>query len=331
MTLQLTNSRASLVAAIRKFLPPLSVPLYKGRIAVVGGSEDYTGAPYFAGYSALRVGADLCHIFCERNAGTVIKTYSPELIVHPYLLTTDHITSDYETIISKIVSRVTSVFPRLHVVLVGPGLSRDDAMMQCATRVIKAAKDLNMPLVIDADGLFLIQNDPSIISGYPYAVLTPNANEFARLCEVMKVNNVEPDQQVMKLSQALGNVTIVQKGEVDRISNGVDVLTCDAEGAPRRCGGQGDLLSGAIAAFLGFGKAYASNAWRHSNELNGDTFLSRSLPLLAAYGACLLVRACAKEAYKKRGRAMMASDMIEEVGRQFAHEFDSPIDSPLKL
>jgi ATP-dependent NAD(P)H-hydrate dehydratase len=25
------------------------------------------------------------HVFCEKEAGTVIKTYSPELIVHPVL------------------------------------------------------------------------------------------------------------------------------------------------------------------------------------------------------------------------------------------------------
>ena len=45
----------------------------------------YLGAPYFAAISALKVGADLVHVFCEKEAGTVIKTYSPELIVHPVL------------------------------------------------------------------------------------------------------------------------------------------------------------------------------------------------------------------------------------------------------
>ena len=43
----------------------------------------YTGAPYFAAISALKAGADLVHVFCEREAGQVIKSYSPELIVHP--------------------------------------------------------------------------------------------------------------------------------------------------------------------------------------------------------------------------------------------------------
>ena len=35
----------------------------------------------------LQVGADLSHVFCTEGAATVIKSYSPELIVHPYLST----------------------------------------------------------------------------------------------------------------------------------------------------------------------------------------------------------------------------------------------------
>ena len=33
----------------------------------------------------VQVGADLSHVFCTAGAATVIKSYSPELIVHPYL------------------------------------------------------------------------------------------------------------------------------------------------------------------------------------------------------------------------------------------------------
>ena len=35
------------------------------------------------------------------------------------------------------------------------------------------------------DGLYVVQQNPDIIKGYPSVVLTPNANEFKRLCEVM--------------------------------------------------------------------------------------------------------------------------------------------------
>ena len=40
-----------------------------------------------------------------------------------------------------------------------------------------------MFLVMDADVLLLVGNDPSLIKGYRRAVLTPNVVEFRRLSE----------------------------------------------------------------------------------------------------------------------------------------------------
>ena len=73
---------------VKAIVPKLTNSMRKGecgRIAVFGGCVLYTGAPYFAAISALKCGADLVHVFCEKGAGSVIKGYSPELIVHPVL------------------------------------------------------------------------------------------------------------------------------------------------------------------------------------------------------------------------------------------------------
>ena len=62
--------------ALRAFAPALAPDRRKGqagKIAVVGGCAEYTGAPYFAAISALRVGADLAHVFCATAAAPVIK------------------------------------------------------------------------------------------------------------------------------------------------------------------------------------------------------------------------------------------------------------------
>jgi ATP-dependent NAD(P)H-hydrate dehydratase len=34
-----------------------------GRVAVIGGSEDYTGAPYFSAMASARLGADMVRTF----------------------------------------------------------------------------------------------------------------------------------------------------------------------------------------------------------------------------------------------------------------------------
>ncbi len=48
----------SFLEQVRKVIPPLTGKLHKGqagKIGVLGGSREYTGAPYYAAYSALKV------------------------------------------------------------------------------------------------------------------------------------------------------------------------------------------------------------------------------------------------------------------------------------
>lgn len=78
-----------LIFQIKDLIPELSLQSHKGqlgRVAIIGGSQEYTGAPYFSAMAALRTGVDLVHVFCDQSASFVIKSYSPELIVHPYLI-----------------------------------------------------------------------------------------------------------------------------------------------------------------------------------------------------------------------------------------------------
>lgn len=49
---------SSMMKNVKACIPPLDLSNHKGqagRIGVIGGSLEYTGAPYFAGISALRV------------------------------------------------------------------------------------------------------------------------------------------------------------------------------------------------------------------------------------------------------------------------------------
>ena len=65
-------------ATLRQLAPRMDGSTHKGqsgRIGVIGGSKDYTGAPYYAGMAALRTGAELVYLFTERGAATAIKTY----------------------------------------------------------------------------------------------------------------------------------------------------------------------------------------------------------------------------------------------------------------
>ncbi|KAM9320975.1 ATP-dependent (S)-NAD(P)H-hydrate dehydratase [Gastrophryne carolinensis] len=291
---------------VRNVIPPLTSKKHKGqdgKIGIIGGCQEYTGAPYFAAISALKVGADLSQVFCTKDAATVIKSYSPELIVHPVL-------DDPNAL-----QEIDKWLPRLHTLVIGPGLGRQDSILETAKSIIEKAKSKGIPLVIDADGLWLIAQQPSVIQGYPKAVLTPNFMEFTRLYEAMlsePVNTSDQHGSVLRLSQAMGNITIVQKGESDLISDGTKVFVCNQEGSNRRCGGQGDLLAGSLGVFV------------HWAFLAGPEKMNGNNPfMVAAFGACSLTRQCNHQAFQKYGRSMTTGDMISEVGTAFNKLFET--------
>nr|CAB3246484.1 ATP-dependent (S)-NAD(P)H-hydrate dehydratase [Phallusia mammillata] len=293
---------SQVIEEINKIIPPLTYSQHKGqagRIGIVGGSEEYTGAPYFAALSALKVGADLAHVFCPSAASPVIKSYSPELIVHPLLDKEDGLTA------------IKDWLPRLGSVVIGPGLGRLSSTMQTVKDIIAELKELSTPIVIDADGLFLVTQDPDVILGYKRAILTPNVVEFRRLANAMNIEarNDDPVQETIDLSKALGDVTIVRKGKVDIIAHGDQVLKVTEDGSPRRCGGQGDLLSGSMATFA---------FWAYKNE----TKVTANPGAVAAYGACMLTKKCASLAFVKYGRSTTTTDLIAEIHTVFEGTFE---------
>lgn len=62
---------------------------------------------------SMRFGADLAHVICEPDAGAVIKSYSPDLIVHGVLkegLGKDELRKEMKGIFERLVSSC-AVFP----------------------------------------------------------------------------------------------------------------------------------------------------------------------------------------------------------------------------
>jgi hypothetical protein len=71
---------------VTRIIPRLTPEAHKGsygRIGILGGSEQYTGAPFYAAMSALNTGSDLAFVFCAQEAAIPLKGYSPELMVSP--------------------------------------------------------------------------------------------------------------------------------------------------------------------------------------------------------------------------------------------------------
>jgi ATP-dependent NAD(P)H-hydrate dehydratase len=93
------------------------------------------------------------------------------------------------------------------------------------------------------------------------------------------------------------------------------VLIGQESGTDRRCGGQGDLLSGAISLFIYWQKLKdKSEKLQPTHILNG------------ALCASDFIRYTSKHTFNKIGRSMNAADILENV-RYVVQEFDKPVKS----
>ncbi|CAL1714291.1 unnamed protein product [Somion occarium] len=320
-----------IIEQIKKLIPPLNGSLHKGqsgRVGVLGGALDYTGAPFFAAMSAQRIGADLSHVICSPTAAGAIKSYSPDLIVHPIL-------HENQTI-DNLTPTLSSLLSRLHVLVVGPGLGREDYMQKFARLAVNLAKDQGMYIVMDADALLLVGSDHSLVKGYRRVILTPNVVEFKRLSETVDIDpKIPPEDRAAHVSRALGGVTIVEKGAHDIICTNTGAATeedaklsrvqpgesteeqviVDVPGGLKRCGGQGDILGGCIGTILAWGKCFEEGAFGDK-----DVPVSR-IPLLAATGGSMVTRTASRRAFAKQGRSVVTEDMLPEIGGAFAELF----------
>ena len=250
-----------------------------GRVAIIGGSQEYTGSPYFAGITSLKTGCDLVHIICEVEACTAIKSYSPELIVHP-------MTSDIQNILK-----------RCDVLVVGPGMGRNTKFEVSNFRMVI---ERGIPVVIDADGLYFIESRHDLVQGHRNVLLTPNERELNRLCESCGMG---PGLSRLEKCRALSielQVSVLSKGDSDYFATPDNIYKFNQQGSRRRCGGQGDLLAGALATFL---------CWDPENHAG------------AAKAASSLIRHASNLAFMDHGRSMISSVITEYLHRAFLELF----------
>lgn len=232
-------------------------------------------------------------------------------MVHPYMRQAKNMSATES--LDSVSAQVIAMLSRLHVIVIGPGLGRDEAMQNTCARVIEEAKKQQIPFVLDADGLYLVQTRPELVEGYTECILTPNVVEFGRLMKSKGLDQSgDPTKLCENLAKALGGVTIIQKGKEDYISNGKHTLVSDGEGGLKRSGGQGDTLTGSLATLLAYRKAYHDRIWEHENDMDPSETLA-----VAAYGGSSVTRECSRLAFKEKGRALQAGDLTEHVHAAF--------------
>ncbi len=64
----------------------------------------------------------------------------------------------------------------------------DTRQLHYAAQVFRLMREKQLPMVIDADGLYIVTKNLDLVKGYPHAILTPNKNEYQRLASALNVD-----------------------------------------------------------------------------------------------------------------------------------------------
>ena len=230
-----------------------------GSLIVVGGSNDYSGAPAFAAMSALRSGVDISIVACPSSVSSPIRSYSPDLIVKG--LSNNYINFD-DT------SKILDLSEDVDAMVLGCGIGRKEETGLAINEMIEKIK---IPVVIDADALKMLDLD--LIKKYRnQMVLTPHKAEFKSLFGFDVPESLNQKIKVILEISSEYECTLLLKGVVDIISDG-DSVKLNSTGNPgMTVGGTGDLLAGLVGGLMAQGhKAFeAAYLGSYINGAAGD-------------------------------------------------------------
>lgn len=215
-----------------------------GRVAILAGSRNYSGAAILAATGALRGGAGLITLFVFADAKeAIVSRCPPEIIVQQI--------EDPREILDQ----------RFDALVVGCGLgSLSDPIEEGLLELIA---DCEKPTVIDADALNLIATHNRLDILQRHHVITPHPGEFARLSP--ELAQLTREEGIVKFCEKYP-AALLLKGSRTIISQQEEPTYCNSTGTPGMAsGGQGDLLSGVIGAIIAGGtpplEAATLGAW----------------------------------------------------------------------
>ena len=203
-----------------------------GKLFLLAGSEGYTGAPVLAASAAVRSGAGLVFLGVPREIYPIVAVKCSSAMPFP-------LPERYEDILEKARS--------CDAALIGPGLGRAPKTEKL---VLSLLEDLDIPVVLDADGINALAGHMDILDGRKaLTVLTPHDGEFARLTETAL-----PIQDRLAAAQSFArdhNCILVLKGHrtITAASDGRTWINTSGNPGMAK-GGSGDALAGLITSFL---------------------------------------------------------------------------------
>ncbi len=231
-----------------------------GKILVIAGAVNMSGAAYLAAKSAYKMGAGLVKMYIPNENRTILQTMLPEAILDTY----DINNIDIENL--------KEVISWADIIIMGPGMGKNETTKTILDVLIPNA---DIPLVIDADGINIIAEYPEMLKNHKNnIILTPHLGEMARLVkkgiDEIEENLIEEAEKYAKEK----NIVCVLKDTRTVVTDGSGSVYLNQSGNNGMAtAGSGDVLTGIIAGLLaqGMNNLEAATLGVYVHGLAGDS------------------------------------------------------------
>jgi NAD(P)H-hydrate epimerase len=218
-----------------------------GYLLIIAGSTGLTGAAELTANSAMRSGCGMVRVACPSSVQPVLATKLTEIMTHPL-----PDVAKKGALALRGLGEIRQLALDYDALALGPGIGRHHETIELVKRFVT---DNEKPIVIDADGLYAIGSNSSILkdSKAPM-VLTPHAGEFKRLTGNDAATDIHQRFEMALSFSKEYNVTLLLKGSPTIIVHPSGRFYLNPTGNSGMAkGGSGDVLTGIIGSLMAQG------------------------------------------------------------------------------
>ena len=214
-----------------------------GHLLVIAGSVGKTGAAAMACEAALRIGAGLVTLAIPKSLNAIMEVKLTEVMTEPLPETPK------QTLSLRAFSSILRLCENKKAVIIGPGIG---TFRETQSLILKLMKTLNLPIILDADGLTALATQPKTLPTTNRSlILTPHPGEMAKLIRSTPKDVQEDRISISRNFAQSHHVHLVLKGHRSLIATPKGEVFINPTGNPGMAsGGTGDVLTGMIGGLI---------------------------------------------------------------------------------
>ena len=274
-----------------------------GKVLIIAGREDMSGACVLAAKSALRSGCGMVAVLTEESNRTILISALPECIVYSY----------------KDESEIDTVFAQAEkwadVIAVGPGIGVDNIGLKLTKLSIFNS---NKPLIVDADAINILARNKRLkiqlldrlgnSDTHRTLIFTPHIKEFARLSEKPMEKIISDKAGVCQFFSRQFHCVLALKDAYTVVCENDNIYINIISNDAMATAGSGDVLTGLMASII-------SQYIKRDNILEHPNATKEDFPFFGAVMSVFIHSRAGLKAAEMNGRSyMIASDVIEKFG-----------------